>query len=178
MATIPVYRTWVAGEIVTAAYLNTNVRDAGNFFLAVPLAVLRQTVAQSIPNSTFTAFLFDTEDIDRDNGHSTVTNTSRYTAQTAGWYTVQGSVNFAVSTTGQRTIVLRPNGGAATTYKNKQQVPMTGTVGSGSLVTVSTFFFNVGDYVEVLGWQNTGGALNSYITDEGNPSMNVQWVST
>jgi hypothetical protein len=179
VATVPVFRTWVAGEIVTAAFMNTNIRDAGNFFVAVPVAVLRQTVAQSFPNSTFTALLLDTEDIDRDGGHSTVTNTSRYTGQTPGWYTVQGSINWAASTAGQRTIVFRPNGGAATTYKNKVQIPMTTTVGSGSIVTVATFFMNgTTDYVEVVGWQNSGGALNTYITDEGNPSMNVHWVST
>lgn len=176
---VPVFRTWVAGEIVTAAYMNTNIRDAGNFFVAVPLAVLRQTVAQSIPNGAFTALLLDTEDIDRDGGHSTVTNTSRYTAQTAGWYTFQGSINFTANVTGQRTIVFRPNGGAATTYKNKVQIPMAGTVGSGSVVTTATFSMNgTTDYVEILGWQNSGGALLTYITDEGNPSMAVRWVSS
>lgn len=176
---VPVFRTWVAGEIVTAAYMNTNIRDAGNFFVAVPLAVLRQTVAQSFPTGAFTALLLDTEDIDRDGGHSTVTNTSRYTAQTSGWYSFQGSINFAVSTVGQRTIVFRPNGGAATTYKNKMQIPMAGTVGTGSIVTSATFFMNgTTDYVEVLGYQNTAGALLTWVTDEGNPSMNVRWVSS
>jgi hypothetical protein len=178
MATVPVFRTWVAGEIVTAAYMNTNIRDAGNFLVAVPIAVLRQTVAQSIPNSAFTALLLDTEDIDRDGGHSTVTNTSRYTSQTQGWYTSQISTNFAANTVGQRTLVFRPNGGAATTYKNKVQGTAVGSVGSGSFVSSAHFFLNVGDYIEALCWQNSGGALLTYITDEGNPSMNVRWVST
>jgi hypothetical protein len=76
MATLPSFRTWTAGEIVTAAYMNSNVRDAGNFFLSWPVFEGRQAVAQSFTSGAPTALLIDTEDIDTDNGHSTVTNTS------------------------------------------------------------------------------------------------------
>ena len=84
MATIPNPRTWGATEAVTAAKLNTDVRDGYNFLLATPRAVMRKTANQSIPNATLTAVTWDLEDVDTDGGHSNVTNNSRYTAQTAG----------------------------------------------------------------------------------------------
>jgi hypothetical protein len=65
MATLPVYRTWTPGEVVTAAYFNTNTRDPGNFWLARPLGILRQATPQSLPNATWTAVIQDTEDLNR-----------------------------------------------------------------------------------------------------------------
>jgi len=48
VAALPTFRTWVTGEIVTAAELNSNVRDAGTFLLSWPVFEGRQTVAQTL----------------------------------------------------------------------------------------------------------------------------------
>lgn len=48
---VPVTRTWVAGEVVTAALLNTYVRDPLNYFLNLwPFAL--KTSDESVNNST------------------------------------------------------------------------------------------------------------------------------
>lgn len=95
--------TWTAataipsGGLITSAWM-TNVTGAINFLGAASatagkdLFFARQTVAQTIPNNTVTALTFTTEDIDVANGHSTSTNTSRYTAQASGKYRLTGSI--------------------------------------------------------------------------------------
>src|SRR6185312_17261357 len=119
MGTVPILRTWVAGELVTAAYMNTNVRDAGNFLLATPTFQGRQSISQSMPNLTNTAVLFDTEIIDSDNVHSTTTNTSRYTPLTPGYYQFGGGVGWTLNTTGVRCAWFTFNGSTVVATQNK-----------------------------------------------------------
>ena len=54
----------------------------------------------SIPNGALTTLLFDIEDFDTDNIHSTVTNTERLTCRTAGKYLIMAQVEWAVSALG------------------------------------------------------------------------------
>lgn len=175
MATLPSFRTWVAGEIVTAAYMNTNVRDAGNFFVAVPIAELRQATLQSVANSTFVALSFDVSDLDTDSGHSNTTNNTRYTGKTAGWFQVSGSAVFATNATGARGTLWAKNGTAATS--------------AGTLLASSGGAFNTWvpakvkhiqlngttDYIELQGFQSSGGALNTVVNNDTS-GMSVRWV--
>lgn len=180
MATIPVFRTWVAGEIVTAAFLNANVRDAGNFFLSWPVAELRQTVAQSIANGgTGAALLFDVEDIDTDNGHSTVTNTSRYTGQTAGRFQLSGASHLAANVTGRRGCWWRLN--AADVAASMSLGPASAAFDMASVSRVRTIVLNGStDYVELVAYQESGGALLTTVTSAsgGQSSMSVRMVGT
>lgn len=98
MATVPNPRTWTVGEQVTATKLNADIRDSFIFFKAPPLAVLRKTSNQSIPSNSPTAITWESELIDRDGGHSTVTNTSRYTSQTSGYYHLRACVLWEMNT--------------------------------------------------------------------------------
>ncbi len=83
-----------------------------------PIAVLKQTVSQSVPNATWGIITFDAEDVDTYGGHSTTSNTSRYTCQYAGWYRIGGRAAFAANATGSRGARVHINGnyipGAAT----------------------------------------------------------------
>lgn len=173
MATVPSEITWTTGQVVTAAQLNSNLRDAVNFIISPPLFVGRQTVTQSIANTTWTVVTWDTEDIDRDNGHSTVTNTSRYTAQTTGWYEISANVDWAASATGDRAISWTINGA---NRAGKVQLGATPSFDT-AIHTAGVVFLNANDYVEIGVWQNSGGALSTGLTD-GNPRVSVRWVST
>lgn len=178
MATLPSFRTWVAGEIVTAAYLNANVRDAGNFFLSWPVFEGRQTVAQSIANSTSVAITFDTEDIDTDNGHSTVTNTSRYTPQTAGRFQISGGYTFVANATGVRNADIWKNGsgvnaGSASYPANGSQISRYSTRAMTQTANGSTDFF------EIAAFQTSGGALNTDVSlGLSQSSFSVRMVGT
>jgi len=177
MATVPVEMTFSAGSVLTAAQLNTNVRDAVNFVIAPPLAVLRQTVAQIFTTGIGAAFLFDTEDLDRDGGHSTTTNTSRYVSQTAGWYQMQGTAMFAVSNTSTGLITGFSLNGASSRFGGNFQVGNAGFV--GVLPSGATVYLSVGNYVELIGYQSSGGNLNSQVTGfEGTPRLQILWVSS
>lgn len=161
---VPALRTWTAGEIVTAAMLNSNVRDAIGFVLAPPAAALRSTVAQSVPNSSWTSIAFATEDVDNDGGHSTTTNTSRYTAQTPGWYRVNGgSVGFTGNSTGTRRTRLAVNG--APLSASQVLIVASAAVAMSLPVVGAEFYLAVGDYVEVQAYQDVttpaGGALTT-----------------
>lgn len=180
MATVPAEITFTAGAVLTAAQLNTNLRDAINFIIAPPYAVLRQTSAQAISSATWTGLTFDVEDLDRDGMHSTTSNTSRATAVTAGYYAIKGALLFTANGTGNRGLVVQVNGSASNRYGKVQWPGFAG--GSAGLLTSRELYLNVGDYAEIACNQTSGGSLNTVVTEDGapggNPSMTIRWVST
>lgn len=167
----------MAGSVLTAAQLNTYLSSAMSFFIGgMPLCIVRQTVAQSIPNTGGTAITFDTEDIDRDGMHSTVTNTSRLTAQTAGYYSAYGLAAYASNATGSRAAILSING-TGVAARAAFTAAITG-VAIGNGVGISTMvYLNVGDYLELLARQDSGGALNTGVVSPQS-ALSVRWVST
>jgi hypothetical protein len=113
---------------------------------------------QSINNSTVTIVTFDTETVDTDGFHSTVTNTDRLTVPSgkAGKYLVVATANFAGNATGIRQLLL---------YKNTTQVAenvIASNSGGGSTNANAQIIVDlaVGDYMSYSVWQNSGGALN------------------
>lgn len=114
--------------------------------------------SQSINNTTLTALTFDSELYDDDTMHSTVSNTSRITMTTAGRYHVGATVTFDANATGSRIVLLRLNG---TTYfaKDRHMTVTTGSTTTSATVS-SDYNFSATDYVEVIVYQDSGGALN------------------
>ena len=175
MAVIPVPATFVAGLAPPEADLNS-LRNGINFALSPPLAELRQTVTQSLPNAGWTALTFDTEIIDTDGGHSTATNTSRYVVQTAGWYLLTAGVSFAASATGGRGLRFAKNG-AAQGFGRVFTAPS--PMYASDLNTSKRFLCAVGDYLEVQAFQNSGAALNTnYVANDSGSFMEVQFIHT
>lgn len=156
MATVPVPRTWTVGELLTAAKMNTDVRDGLNFLLAPPLAALTKNANQAYTSGSFTGITWPTENVDRDGGHSTSTNTNRYTAQTAGYYTMHVFANWTLeSASGYRRVLFRTNG---TTFGHQDSRPGLATVNMSHLSGIA--FLSVGDYVEVMADQNSGTTIS------------------
>ena len=156
---VPSPRTFTVSETETGGYLNT-VRDALNFLLNRPVAVITQTTAQS--NSTASAITFNATTVDTYGGHSNSTNNSRYTAQVAGWYWVRGNVLFVSNVTGNRSCQLYKNGTALTTSFVVYPAASTNYAAMG-FETSTLVFLNAGDYVELFASQDSGGALNTYV---------------
>jgi hypothetical protein len=175
MALVPTIRTFVAGEVVLASYFNTNINGPISFLLARPIFRGRQTAAQSLTNNVFSAVTLDAEDVDSANGHSTVTNTSRYTHQYAGWYAGSGGVGFAAGATGSRAGDFRVN---ATTL-NASQVNMNALASGTSQLGLVTelYFANVNDYIEIFAFHNQGVALNTAVSGDQQSRMNIMWES-
>jgi hypothetical protein len=133
-----------------------------------------QTATQSIPTGVWTAVTFDTEDRDTHSGHSTVTNTSRYTIPVSGWYQVSGRVAFNnSSTSGSRGARIHKNGnivtGAAT------------IVGASTLPTVPQvdrkMALVAGDYIEIVAGQNSGSSISTINAFESASTFEVTYLS-
>lgn len=140
-----------------------------------PEAFLRQSSAQSITNGSWQALNFNAEDIDTHDGHSTVTNTSRYTCKVAGTYDINAHGGFAANSTGHRGVRIHKNGslvnGSATYFQ-------TTTADVWSSSAYAKISMAVGDYVEVYVIQDSGGSVNSSgASGDVSPSMRVTMVN-
>lgn len=178
MATIPVLPTEAPGNFNTSALWNANVLGGLGYLLAPVRFKGYASTAQAIANGSGagSVLTLDTEIVDSDGGHSTTTNTSRFTAQTAGLYAAMGSVCFATNGTGTRSLQVMLNG--TTVPGSLGQFPAS-SVNGGTATTATTVQMNVGDYVELFTWQTSGSALNTSTgTGQGvNTTMNLWRIS-
>ncbi|WP_433537601.1 hypothetical protein ACQPZK_07600 [Micromonospora sp. CA-249363] len=163
--------SFAPGTRLTAARLG--------FLVQPPLARLRQTVAQAIPNITATALTFTTEVVDNDidgvGGHSTTTNTTRWTARYPGWYRVSGGCAFANNSTGFRLLSWSVNGSIIPGV----DVLLAAVSGNTTRIPARTavIYLNEGDYLELKAYQSSGGSLNTAVGSDEQASMDVLWVS-
>lgn len=132
--------------------------------------------AQSIANITLVPLAFNSERFDTDTLHDTVTNNTRLTCKTPGRYHVFANLAYAISAVGViRAIHLQINGGnfIAAQY----QPPIAG----GALTTIlglSTIYdLIVGDYIECVAYQDSGGALNVNSTAAFTPEFGMVRVA-
>jgi hypothetical protein len=170
MGTLPSGRSFVAGEIETAAYLNS-LSTAVNFLLNPPRAQVFNSAAQSVNNATFTGMTFDSEQYDSDTIHNPGSFPTRFTPQTPGLYAVSGQISWSSNVTGVRLSVLYLNGVAVA----QNDIP----TGSGNLdVQVAKEIYCNGstDYLELVGWQNSGAALN-VVAGLANTWFSCRWVA-
>ena len=142
-----------SGGLSLSGRAQTN--SANRFRMFQSMARSQQSAGQSIPNTTNTALTLDTNTINTD-GMWAAGNNTRLTAPLAGKYLIIGGVSFAVGPGAGGSITFRKNG---TTF-----------VGSSSPVTQSGSFVGVAediialsatDYIEIIAFQNSGGAINT-----------------
>jgi hypothetical protein len=175
---IPSTRLFKAGEVETGAFLNASITNLGNFILGKPVFLAWQSVVQSIPNNVYTPVTFTSETVDRDNGHDTVTNTSRYTAQTAGYYLFNGTIQYASNVTGSRRALWQVNSAAPVGGGGFFSTSSTLVAGTASVIAPPFFYYlSVGDYVELAAFQNSGAALSTVAAGGVFSTMSAIWVS-
>jgi hypothetical protein len=114
--------------------------------------------AQSIPNTTLTALAFNSERYDTDGLHDTVTNNSRLTCTRAGIYLITGSLAYGTAAAGVRQSYIRLNGSTLLVAVNAGVTA--GTTVAAVHNPTTLYQLAVGDYVELVAYQDTGGALN------------------
>lgn len=160
---VPAPVSRAAGLKLTGAIWTSDVTDPVTFLTNPPRAVLTQATVQSIPNSTWTGLNFDTEQADEYGGHSTTVNNSRWTcpAGAAGWYTVCGVYAPFGNAAGFRAARLQVNGSPV--LGTAAYLPHNGATDAGIVTPTRDIQLAVGDYVQVAGFQSTGGALNTAI---------------
>ena len=178
--TVPTIASEVPGNYLTGALWNANIKAMGDYLLGssgngVPRFRGTQGTAQSLGSNVWTSLTIDTEVYDSDNGHSTTTNTSRYTVQVAGTYLVTGSVSFVANASANRAVRITVSGSSVPGSFVKTLAP--DASGSSGLVTTTQVVCSVGDYLEVQGNQNSGGSLNTNPGSDVCVSLAVQWIS-
>jgi hypothetical protein len=175
MATVPVTRTWVAGEVVTQGYMNNNLTAPIGWLLAPAICQVRQIVAQSLADAAYTALTFTAEDVDSTGMHSTSSNTSRLTAVYPGWYLVAAASSYASDVDGRRGGQWWVNAAAVTA----STVLIAATLAQALAIPGRTMlvFLNVGDYVEYRAYNQAGAALLTLVTAAEQSHASAVWVS-
>lgn len=170
MATVPSPRTWGSTEAATNTKFNVDIRDSFEFINRPPRARLRKTVDQSCNTGIVSTITWDSEEYDTDGGHSNVTNNSRYTSQTAGWYYLSCSFVFALVSNelnGTREVCFQKNGNGSLKQNRQDEYLGAGELqGRVYMRTAGHMYLAVNDYVEVLFHQDSGtnGTLRANIT--------------
>ncbi len=131
------------------------------YLLNPPTFVGTASTVQLIPNTNWSSIAIDTTQYDNYGGHSNVTNNSRYVCQVPGWYSVCGIAVWNTNGTGARASRTTVNGSPIAGATSFTAALSANNVGVPT--PVRDVFLNVNDYVEVQGWQSSGGNLNTGI---------------
>jgi hypothetical protein len=120
---------------------------------------------QLISNNTDTVVTLPTEVFDTDGFHSTSSNTGRITIPSgkAGYYLFYGYVNFSSNTTGNRRLKFSVNNTTGSAERSCNAI--TGSSGLSLVYLTAVINCAVGDYVNMIAFQDSGG--NLYLQSTG-----------
>ena len=177
--------TFTTGNVLTAAQMNTNVRDNSNFLHSPPGCLAIRSTAQSISNNVLTAVSFTGTDVyDTDSMHDPVGAPTVLSLNTVGVYLVTASVQFAANATGARWMAVTNSAAGGTEIAGaKDSGPTSGinSILSASAVVLAT---PIGSQFGVSVQQTSGGSLSitnaSTTTLTGNTpviQLGAQWIS-
>lgn len=130
----------------------------------------------SVNNATLTALTFNSERYDNDTIHDTSSNSGRLTCNTAGKYLIAGHIQWGDDATGFRLIAIRLNG---TTYIGIHSHPAVANnaTDNATYQSVSTIYdLSVGNYVELVVEQISGGALNVVSSGNFSPEFEMNRI--
>lgn len=184
MGTVPTPPAFVAGQKLTAAQLNS-MDDVMAFMLTPPQCSAYQGVSQNLTTGAWAAITLDAEVFDIVQAgdtlsHDNATNNSRIFIRTSGKYEVSGQVQIASSAGGLRAAQVRLNAAgnvaSGSLVTQNQQSPVSG--GSTS-VAVGPYVqpFTAGDYIEIFGFQSSGGTVATVI-GQGTTFLRMKWVAS
>lgn len=142
----------------------------------VPAAGVYKAAGQAIANATLTVLTFDSERYDNSEIHSTSSNTSRLTAPKAGVYMLDARMLWPSNATGVRFMTIRLNGSETKRIAAERRAAIENTETTISAV----FFLNAGDYIEILGYQTSGGSLTTEIggAELAPQEASITWLGT
>lgn len=146
------------GDVYTASQHNAILTNLAGYRVP-PTAFATHNTTQSLSTSTFTAIAFNTEPVtwDSDAIHDTAANNSRFTVTTTGLYLCTANITFVPNATGARYVLLRQDG---TSYIGATSQPTTGGGDNTHISASWVAYLTATTYVEFIGYQSSGGALN------------------
>lgn len=167
--------TFVALEVPTAAEWNATVSDNLQFLYdrtRTARARLYHSGTQTIGTSAITPINFVAEEYDTASLHDAATNNTRITIPSGydGLWAFGGGIPWAANSTGRRATLVRLNGTTPICQQEAGVVDATLFVQS----LAGERQFAAGDYIELCGFQSSGGNLNM----DGSVSVNCFfWAS-
>lgn len=164
------------GTPITSALWISNVYNGLTYLSNPPAATLVQvSAATTLSSAVWGTIGFDSNTFDNYGGHSNVTNNSRYTIQQAGKYLIAGTTAITTNSTGDRGARIMKNG---TAVQGPYSLVPTATTHAASVATAGFILTcAVGDYLELAGYQNSGGNLTTSISTDQTSSLTVIWLS-
>ncbi len=169
--------TAVAGTALTAAYLNTYVRDNIAWIATdSPTCRAYNSADFGVANATATAITMNSERFDNAAMHSTSVNTDRITIPTggAGKYILGGALQWQINATGTRIIEFLVNG-----LTNIGEQSSLATAAVAPIVSVCTVYaLAAADYVTMVGYQDSTGGLNVLSGPNISPEAWLFWFRT
>lgn len=166
-------RTWVTGEVVTAAYLNTWVRDNMKWLSTdKPMVRVYNNANQNANSGAYTHLTFNSESYDNAGVHSVSSNTDRLSmsAATVGKWLFGGCVYGAANATGYRYGSLFIDKANALV---EATCPSMGAVLAYALTPVGAYEASSTNYFTLAAWQDTGAALTIF---SGTTNLWGMWV--
>lgn len=149
--------------------LTRRVTTQGRPLTAASSARAYNSGTQTLTTATYTAITLNSERWDDDGYHSTSVNTSRLTAPVSGRYHIGASLGFASNATGVRQLLLQVNGTTVIARDERGAVN-----GDNTRITIHTLYeLAAGDYVEMVGYQSSGGNLATEATAAVTPEF---WI--
>lgn len=150
-----------------STYLAADSSQSGGMKWQTPFSViLIRASNKSINSATLTAIDFDgsngsgggtSETHDPSNLHSNSSNNTRITVTAKGIYLIGGFCNFAANTSGDERYISIVLNGSEYIQQSHMSTPASATV---RLSTTVAALLQIGDYVEIKAYQDSGGALN------------------
>jgi hypothetical protein len=144
------------GDILTAAWCD-QARDNEEFLIDPPACSVYNSTSVSVADATGVELSADTEAFDNDSLHSTSSNQTRITFQTAGRYTMKATVDFAPDVDGSRRLDFIYNGSTVVKCMN---IASGSAISNATITGVRDFVVVAGDYAEVRVTHTAGAALN------------------
>jgi hypothetical protein len=179
MIPVPTIHGWKNGERPNFRDMNNYLENPLSFLLNPPMVRLRKTTAQSIPNTTSTALIWDYVEVETVNFWD-ATAPTKLTPSVPGWYIGTAGFSFANNATGIRAMNVIKNGSVT-----ERVITVSHDAYTDSGITVvsrgNIFFesFNgTTDYITIEVQQTSGGAL-SLLNDviERQPDVSLRWLS-
>lgn len=125
------------------------------------------SATQSLTNATPALVSFNSEAFDTNAIHDNSTNNTRLTCKTAGVYLITATIAYAANATGERSTLIQLGG---TTLL--AGVLTLGSPTNPTRHSLSTIYpLTVNQYVEILAFQSSGGALNTDLSSGFTPTF-------
>lgn len=147
--------TFTTGNTLTAAQMNTNVRDNSNYLFDPPMCLAQRTASQSITTGTQSAIVWNGTNLyDTD---SMLSGTQFLVFNTAGVYDVWTSIEWVANATGMRRAEIQVAGPKKLAFDTDSS---TTSAQNSAQNAKGQWKFAAGDNAEVWVYQTSGGNLS------------------